>query len=342
MREAPSDIAELEDRLGTPTARVIDALAGLPGDIMFLGVGGKMGPTMARMAMRASQEAGIARRVFGVSRFSDRSLRERMEHWGIETIAGDLLDKSFVDSLPDAALVVHMAGFKFGASRDTAKTWAMNCYLPALVCAKFRTSRIAAFSTGNVYGMIPATGTGSVETDPPHPVGEYAMAALGRERMFEYFSEQWGIPITILRLNYATEMRYGVLVDLAQQVQATEPIDLSMGYVNVIWQADASAMALSSLAETSAPAQVLNVAGPEKLSVRAIALQLGEIMQQPVEFSSSEAADALLSDGRRGYEMLGSPQVEAETLIRWTADWIGRGGQTLGKPTKFQNREGKF
>lgn len=342
MREAPADTAELEDRLSTPTARVIDALSGLPGDIMFLGVGGKMGPTMARMAMRASQEAGIVRRVFGVSRFSDPSLRKRMEHWGIETIAGDLLDKSFVESLPDAALVVHMAGFKFGASRGTAKTWAMNCYLPALVCAKFRTSRIAAFSTGNVYGMVPATGTGSVETNPPNPVGEYAMAALGRERMFEYFSQQWEIPITILRLNYATEMRYGVLVDLAQQVQANDPIDLSMGYVNVIWQADASAMALVSLAATSAPAQVLNIAGPEKLSVREIALRFGEIMQQPIEFSSSEAADALLSDGRRGYEMLGSPQVEAGTLIRWTADWIGRGGQTLGKPTKFQNREGKF
>jgi len=336
MREAPSDIVELEDRLSTPTARVIEALTGLPGDIMLLGVGGKMGPTTARMALRASQEAGIARRVFGVSRFSDRSLRERMESWGIETIAGDLLDESFVDSLPEAALVVHMAGFKFGASRDTAMTWAMNCYLPALVCAKFRASRIAAFSTGNVYGMVPATGIGSAETDPPNPVGEYAMAALGRERMFEYFSDQWEIPITILRLNYATEMRYGVLVDLAQQVQANDPIDLSMGYVNVIWQADASAMALTSLAETSAPAQVLNIA------VREIALQLGEIMHQPVEFSASEAADALLSDGRRGCEMLGSPQVEAETLIRWTADWISRGGQTLGKPTKFQNREGKF
>lgn len=342
MDDAPRNIKELEDRLSRPTARTIDVLADLPGDIIFLGVGGKMGPTMARMAVRASRQAGVTRRVFGVSRFSDPGLRQRLESWGIETIAGDLLDESFVNGLPEAALIIHMAGFKFGASRDTAMTWAMNCYLPALVCAKYRSSRIAAFSTGNVYGLVPATGNGSVETDAPNPVGEYAMAALGRERMFQYFSQQWKTPVAILRLNYATEMRYGVLVDLAQQVATKQPIDLSMGYVNVIWQADASAMSLASLAAATSPSQVVNIAGPEKLSVREVATQLGEIMQQPVGFSESEAADALLSDGRRGYRLFGSPEVKAETLIRWTADWISRGGETLGKPTKFQNREGAF
>lgn len=342
MRDAPRSVEELEDRLSTPNARVINTLAGLPGDLIFLGVGGKMGPTMARMALRATQEAGLNRRVFGVSRFSDPTARKRLESSGVETIAGDLLDESFVESLPEAALVVHMAGFKFGTSRDSAMTWAMNCYLPALVCRKFASSRVVAFSTGNVYGLVPTTESGSLETDTPNPVGEYAMAALGRERMFQYFSQQLKIPIAILRLNYATEMRYGVLVDLAQQVAASEAVDISMSYVNVIWQADASAMALAALAEASTPARVINIAGPEKLSVRDVALQFGQLMQQPVQFAGAESGDALLNDGRHGYESLGSPQVDAETLVRWTADWISRGGETLGKPTKFQNRKGNF
>ena len=342
MLDVPSSVEELEDRLSTPTTCVIETLAELPGDLIFLGVGGKMGPTMARMAVRASQEAGTKRRVIGVSRFSDPAVRNKLESSGVEVIAGDLLDESFVDNLPEAELVVYMAGFKFGASRDTAMTWAMNCYSPALVCRKFASSRITAFSTGNVYGMVPVAGSGSIETDTPNPVGEYAMAALGRERIFQYFSQQRDIPLAILRLNYAAEMRYGVLVDLAQQVQANEPINLSMAYVNVIWQADANAMALAALAQASTPESVLNIVGPEMLSVREVAIQLGQLLQKPVQFSGIESTDALLSDGRRGRELLGHPHVNAEALIRWTADWISRGGETLGKPTKFQNREGNF
>lgn len=340
-------VDELEEQLSRPTSKVVDTLASLPGDIVILGVGGKMGPTLARMARRASDEAGIARRVIGVSRFSDSTLREKMENWNVETIAGDLLDEQFVESLPDAPNIVYMAGFKFGASSQPWMTWAMNCYLPALVCRKYSGSRIAAFSTGNVYGLVPASGDGSSgdgshESDDPNPVGEYSMAALGRERTFEYFSRKLNIPVAILRLNYACELRYGVLIDLAQQVRNGETVDLSMGYFSVIWQGDANAMALNSLAHTESPARIVNISGRDKRNVRETCDALAELMDKSVEFSGEEKSEALLSDGSYGYELLGEPEVTTDQLIEWAARWIGDEGTTLGKPTKFQSFDGKF
>ena len=294
----PQTVAELEENLSIPSARAVAAMGRLSGDIILLGVGGKMGPTLARMAMRASQAAGIDRRVIGVSRFSEPGVRKRLEEHGVETIAGNLLDENFVASLPQVANVIYMAGFKFGASTDPSMTWAMNCHLPSLVCRKYRDSRIAAFSTGNVYGLVANDRGGSVETDVPNPVGEYAMAALGRERMFEYFSRSLHLPVVLLRLNYATELRYGVLVDLAQKVWTEQPIDLTMGHVNVIWQADANAMALSALEHTATPPFVVNVAGEEILSIRQTAEELGRLLDKPVHLTGSEAPDALLSNGQ--------------------------------------------
>ncbi len=338
----PRTVEELEERLSRPTPRVVADLGELPGDIVVLGVGGKMGPTLARMAKRASDEAGVERRVIGVSRFSDEAARERLNRWGVETIAGDLLNERFVASLPEAANVVYMAGFKFGASAQPWMTWAMNCYLPALVCRKYAHSRIVAFSTGNVYGLVPNDSDGSIESDAPNPVGEYAMAALGRERMFEYFSRSMDVSLVLLRLNYATEMRYGVLVDLAQQIWTGQPIDLAMGRVNVIWQGDANALPLSALAHTASPPSVINVAGDEILIVRDVCERLGVLLGKTVEFVGEESADALISNGRRGHDLLGRPHVGISSMLEWTADWVSRGGPTLGKPTKFQSRDGTF
>ena len=247
MNNAPQTVDELEDHLSQPSDAVIEMFSQMAGDVIFLGVGGKMGPTMARMARRASDAAGTNRRVIGVSRFSNPDLRQRLESWDVETIACDLLDAEAVNALPAADHVIYMSGMKFGSSGAAPLTWAMNCYAPSLVARKYRDSRIAAFSTGNVYGMVPADGSGSVETDSLHPDGEYAITTMGRERIFEYFSETLSLPVAIIRLNYATELRYGVLVDIAQQVFAGRPVDVTMNRVNVIWLRDANAMTLLSL-----------------------------------------------------------------------------------------------
>ncbi len=265
------DVAELEDLLSEPTPATIEAMAALEGDIVILGVGGKMGPTLARMAKRASDLAGVSRRVIGVARFSTTGLEKHLQSWGIETHACDLLDSRSHASLPDAANVVYMAGMKFGATGQEPLTWAMNSFLPGLVSERYRDSRIAAFSTGNVYGLVPVGVAGSLESDPLYPVGEYAQSCLGRERIFEHFSRVNKTKMSILRLNYATELRYGVLVDVAQLVFSGQPVLLSTGYLNAIWQADASAMSLQSLLHASTPPLVLNIAGPELLSVRRIA-----------------------------------------------------------------------
>lgn len=345
MSEFPStidNIPQLEELLSRPTPRVIEALQQTPGDLILLGIAGKMGPTLARMIIRGDEAAGIKRRVIGVSRFSDEASRQPLEDQGIETIKGDLLDSGFIDSLPDVPNVIYMAGMKFGATGNESLTWAMNTFLPSLVCQKYRNSRITAFSTGNIYGLVPVTGSGSVETDKPDPVGEYAMSCLGRERMFEHFSRTLNIPTTIIRLNYATECRYGVLVDLALQVYQEQTIDISMGYVNVIWQADANAMTLCALPDGTAPPFNLNVAGPQILSVRKICEQFAELFNKDVQFTGTEAQDALLNNGQYGHERYGAPQVEVEQIIGWIAHWIQNEGPLLGKPTHFESRSGKF
>jgi hypothetical protein len=336
------DVEHLEEMLSEPTPGVVDTLAKLDGDLLFLGVGGKMGPTMARMARRATDVAGAPRRIIGVSRFSSHDLESHLQQHGIETLRCEMLDPSQLESLPDTPNVVFMAGMKFGSTGKEALTWAMNCLLPALVANRFRRSRIVAFSTGNVYGLSPVTFGGSRETDPVQPVGEYAQSCLGRERVFDHFSRTLGIPIALLRLNYATEMRYGVLVDIARRVHSDEPIDLAMGHLNAIWQADASAMALQAFGHVASPPFVLNIAGPESLSVRRVAEAFGMLLRKPVTFRGEESADALLSNGQYGHRLFGYPRVTVQQMLDWIADWVARGGASLGKPTHFESRDGKF
>ncbi len=337
-----SDVDALDSLLSDPSDQAVAALSQLPGDIIVLGVAGKMGPTLARMARRAADLAGSKRRVIGVARFSDSSLEAWLQSHHIDTIRCDLLDERTVSRLPDAPLVIYMAGRKFGSTGQESLTWAMNAALPVEIARRYAGSRIAAFSTGNVYGLTPVAGGGSREMDPLRPVGEYAMSCLARERLFEHFSIAQGTKTILLRLNYATEMRYGLLVDLARRLAEGVPVDLTMGYVNVIWQGDANAMALAALAQATAPAAVANLAGPGPLSVRDVCEALAVRMGVAARFAGTEAPDALLSDGSAGWAMLGRPRVELDRLIAWTADWVARGGPFLDKPTHFESRDGRF
>jgi nucleoside-diphosphate-sugar epimerase len=336
------DTEHLEELLSEPSAPAVEALGRLEGDLLVLGVGGKMGPTLARMARRASDLAGVRRRVVGLARFSEPGLEARLHAWGVETVRCDLLDGDGLARLPDAANVLYLVGMKFGSTGQEARTWAVNCWLPGLVCQRFRQARCVAFSTGNVYGLSPVARGGSVESDPPSPAGEYAMSCLGRERVFEHFSRTCRTPVALLRLNYATEMRYGVLIDLALRVREGRPIDLAMGHLNAIWQADASAMALAAFGLVSVPPRVLNVAGPELLSVRRVSEQLGTLLSRDVTFQGTESPEALLSNGQLAHRLFGYPRVSAGRLLHWIADWLGRGGETWARPTHFEVRDGKF
>jgi nucleoside-diphosphate-sugar epimerase len=336
------DVEHLEEVLSAPTDVVVETLGRLPGDLIFLGAGGKMGPTLARMARRASDRAGTQRRVIAVSRFGDRATRQRLEAHGVDTICCDLLDPDQLRQLPDAANVVYMTGMKFGATGQAALTWAMNSLLPARVCEKYRRSRIVVFSTGNVYGLSPVHLGGAVETDALQPVGEYAASCLGRERLAEYCSRTWDIPMALLRLNYAHELRYGVLVDIAQNVLADQPIDVAMGYFNALWQADANAMSLYAFDHLSSPPFVVNLAGPELLSVRRVAQQFGQLLSRPVTFHGDEARDAFISNGQLGHSLFGYPRVAVGQLLSWIAEWLQGGGSTLNKPTHFGARDGKY
>ena len=337
-----ADEVHLDSLLSEPTDRVVETLTRIPGDIIIAGVGGKMGPTLARMARRASDLAGSPRRVIGVSRFTDPSHRAALHEHGVETIVCDLLDRDAVGRLPVAPNVIFMAGRKFGSTGAESMTWAMNCLVPAFVSRHFETSRIVAFSTGNVYGLTGVGHGGSREQDVPRPVGEYAMSCLGRERVFEHGSRTSGTRVALLRLNYAVEMRYGILVDIGQRILAGAPVDLTMGYVNVIWQADASAMALCALAHAASPPLVVNVAGPDELRVRSLGEALARALGRTVSFTGVESADALLSNGALGWSLLGAPRVGVAQLIDWTADWLAHGRPTMDKPTHFESREGRF
>jgi hypothetical protein len=332
----------LEALLSEPTDQAINALARLDGDLMLLGVAGKMGPTLARVARLASDRAGVRRRILGVARFSDASVQGMLQAHGVETIRCDLLDPAQLARLPEVPNVISLVTMKFGCTGQEARTWAVNCLLPALICDKFRGARMVVFSTGNVYGLTPVALGGSVETDPLNALGDYSMSCVGRERLCEHASRTNNIPMALLRLNYATEMRYGVLVDLAQRVWAGQPIDLSMGHLNVIWQADANAAALAAFNHVTVPPLVVNIAGPELLSVRRVAGQLGQLLGRPVTFQGTESADAFLSNGQLGHRLFGYPRVGAAQMIHWIADWIARGGATFGKPTHFEVRDGKF
>ncbi len=341
-RSSIKDVAELEELLSEPSEAVVRTLSELDGDILVLGVGGKMGPTLSRMAKRASETSGVHRRVIGVSRFSSPGLEARLQSWGIDTVSCDLLDRGSLARLPDAHNIVYMAGMKFGSTGQESLTWAMNSFLPGLICERYPSSRISAFSTGNVYGLSPIARGGSREEDEPVPVGEYAMSCLGRERIFEHFSRVNHTKVSILRLNYATELRYGVLVDIARRVQANEPVPLSMGYLNAIWQGDASAMSLQALSRASEPPFVINITGRELLSVRQVAEEFGQRLHKSVRFTGKESEDALLSNPQRAYEIFGSPRVGVEQMMTWIADWTRRRGETLDKPTHFEERAGRF
>jgi nucleoside-diphosphate-sugar epimerase len=336
------DLDHLEDLLSEPTDGVVDTVRRLEGDVVVLGVGGKMGPSLARMLKRAADEAGVRKRVIGVSRFSSADLPRQLQAWGIETIAADLLDPDQLEKLPRVPNVVYMAGMKFGTTGQSARTWAMNAVLPAYVCRRFRGSRIVAFSTGNVYPMVPVTSGGATEADEPQPVGEYAQSCLGRERVFEHFSRTDGTPVALIRLNYAVEMRYGVLVDMAQRVLAGETIDVTMGNLNCIWQADANAMSIQAFDHAASPPFVLNVTGPEVVSVRRTCEELARGMDTTVSFSGVESPTAYLNNAQLSHRLFGYPRVNIQQVVQWTAEWVQRGGQSLGKPTHFEARDGKF
>lgn len=340
--QAPRSEAELEEILSRPSSGVVRALQDCPGDVAILGAGGKMGPSVAKMVRRAADQAGESRRVLAVSRFGSGALADQLVESGVEVVRADLTDWASLASLPETPNVIFLAGQKFGTRALPSTTWVTNTVVPALVADRFRGSRIVALSTGNVYPLSPASGGGSSEDDAPGPVGEYAWSCLGRERVLEHASRARGTPIAIVRLNYAVDLRYGVLVDLALKVASGAPVDLRMGFVNVIWQRDAAAQVVQCLSHTAVPPFVVNVAGPEVLSVREVALEFGRLLGREPVFVGVEATDALLSNTSRGQAFWGPPSVPAARLIAWVADWVTHGGVTLGKPTHFEQREGSF
>ncbi len=340
--QTPRGEAELEEILSRPSSGVVRALQECPGDVAILGAGGKMGPSVARMVRRAADQAGDSRRVLAVSRFGTGSLVDQLVESGVEVVSADLTDWASLASLPETPNVIFLAGQKFGTLALPSTTWVTNTVVPALVADRFRGSRIVALSTGNVYPLTPAQGEGSSEDDPAGPVGEYAWSCLGRERVLEHASRTRGTPIAIVRLNYAVDLRYGVLVDLALKVAAGTPVELRMGFVNVIWQRDAATQIIQCLAHAAVPPFVVNVAGPEVLAVRDVAHEFGRLFGREPVFTGTEAADALLSNTSRAQALWGLPSVTSSRLIAWVADWVTHGGVTLGKPTHFEQREGSF
>ncbi len=333
---------QLEDLLSAPSSEDVGFFRQLEGDLIILGVGGKMGPSLARRAARANQAAGASRRIIGVSRFTTPSIEEFLQSSGIETIHADLLDRRAVAALPDAPNIIFMAGRKFGSAGAESLTWAMNAYVPALVAERYARSRIVVFSSGGVYPFTRVESGGATEQTAAHPLGEYAASVLARERIFEHFSRAGGTPVTLLRLNYAVDLRYGVLLDVASKVFAGEPIGLSMGYVNVIWQGDANSAAIRCLALAKSPPFILNLTGPDTISVRSLALHFGEIFEKEPVFEGQESPDALLSNTSIYRHLFGSPSVSVMQLVEWTAQWILLNGRTLNKPTHFEIRDGIF
>lgn len=333
---------QLESYLSEPTDEVITSMAALEGDILILGVGGKMGPTLAKQAKRAIDLAGITKKVIGVSRFSTPGVREGLQEAGIETIAADLLSEDCLKNLPNIQNVILMAGRKFGSIDNESLTWAMNSYMPGRVADTYKDSRFVIFSTGNVYPLTPVSHGGATECLPPVPIGEYAQSCLSRERICTYFSSQFGTQMAILRLNYAIDLRYGILLDIAEKVYTEQPISLEMGNVNVIWQRDANAVALRVFAHCQSPPLILNLTGPETVSVRYLASRFGALFNKSPHLEGSESETALLSNASQCHRLFGYPRVSLEQMIEWVAEWVRIGGPTLRKPTHFEVRDGKF
>lgn len=332
-------VDELEERLSRPRPALIEDMRRLDGDILILGAGGKLGPSLTRLALRA---VGTGKTVTVVSRFSDAESAARLEAAGAKVLRADITDEAALVGLPDVRNVIFLVGSKFGSTGREAETWYTNAYLPGRVADRFRDSRIVALSTGNIYPFASASGGGPTEATPPGPVGEYAMSCLGRERVLSRFAKANGTPLAVIRLNYAVEMRYGVLIDIGRTVLAGRPVDVTMGAVNVIWQGYTNEVILRSLLHTSADPFVLNLAGPETLSVRQIALEFGQHFGVTPDIAGTEAAASLLSNSARCMQLFGYPDVAPADLIAWSAAWLRAGLPLLDKPTGFQKRDGKF
>ncbi|MBO4207200.1 NAD-dependent epimerase/dehydratase family protein [Micromonospora echinofusca] len=335
-------LAELEERLSRPRDVLVDDLRTLDGDILILGAGGKLGPSLVRLALRGVAAAGTGARVVAVSRFSEAGLADALRAEGAVVVEADVTDDAALAALPDAPNVVFLVGAKFGTSGREHATWATNTYLPGRVANRFAGSRIVALSTGNVYPLVPVTAGGCVEQTPLQPVGEYAMSCLGRERILTHFALKHDTPLALIRLNYAVEMRYGVLVDIATAVQAGRPVDLTMGHANVVWQGYANEVTLRALRHTATPPFVLNLTGPETISVRQVATALAARLGREPVLTGTEAPTALLSNAQLCHRLFGYPDVPVAELIEWTAHWVAEDNPLLGKPTGFQRRDGNF
>lgn len=333
---------QLDDLLSSPGDDLVQMMTQIDGDIIFLGVTGKIGPSLACMAARACEKAGIRKRIMGVSRSIDIAQQRRLDEAGVETVRGNLLDFEFLSRLPLFRNVFYLAGMKFGSAGNLPLTWALNTHLAGLVAEHFKNSRIVAFSTGCVYPLVTRESGGSIESDTPEATGEYAQSCLGRERLFEYGCCRYGTNTALIRLNYSVEMRYGVFTDIAMKVWTNKAVDLSMGYFNVIWQGDANDFVLRTLSHVKNPALVLNVTGPEILSVKEVALEFGKLLEREPHFTGSEAPTALLSNASESFRLFGKPEVEASRVISWIAGWIRYGGNIWNKPTHFEVRDGIY
>lgn len=335
-------VEQLEAKLAEPTQELVNDLGRVSGDLILLGVGGKMGPSLAKLAVNAIREGGLNKRVIGVSRFSNAEARQELEEAGVETISCELLDDEALRALPHAENVIYMAGNKFGTKGREHFTWAMNTYLPGRVADKFKDSRIVVFSSGNIYPFLPVSGGGADEQVTPQPIGEYAQSTLGRERIFEYHSHKNGTPMAMYRLNYAIDMRYGVLLELARAVNEEREIDLTMGFANVIWQGDANAMALRCLTQCDSPPNIVNITGPETLSIRWAANEFAKRLGKEARLTGAESETALLNNASKSHQLFGYPRVPLLQMVDWTAEWVKQGGATWNKPTHFQERKGNF
>jgi nucleoside-diphosphate-sugar epimerase len=340
--EAMKNIETIYKNLLQPSVDLIKDIATIDGNIIILGVGGKMGPGLARVAKQAIDKAGINKKVIGVARFSEPGLQEQLNSEGIETISADLLNEDDLQALPEEKNVLYLAGTKFGTTGNESFTWAMNSYLPGRVAQKFKNSRIVVFSTGNVYPLVPVVSGGATEDLPTEPIGEYAQSCLGRERIFQYFSVKNNTPILIYRLNYANDVTYGVLLEIVKSVKENQPVDLSMGTASVIWQGDANEIAIRCLKHCGVPAKILNVTGPEIVSLRWLAEQFGKMLGVKPKFINEENSTSLLANAAESFRLFGYPKVTLKQMMEVILEWLNEGGKTVNKPTHFSERKGKY
>ena len=335
-------VRALDERLSTPSAQLVEFMKRLKGDLLILGVGGKVGPTLAQLAVRAIEAAGAKKNVIGVDFFPDKAVRKRLAGLGVECVQADLMAVNAFDNLPDAPNVIYMIGRKFGSTGAEWGTWMTNVQLAGLAARRYAKSRVVMFSSGNIYPFLPLASGGATEATPTNPIGEYAMSCLGRERMFDYWANEAGAKVLQFRLNYAVELRYGIILDVATKVMRGTPVDVTMGHVNVVWQGYASSVALQSLELAASPPRILNVTGPEIVSIRWMAERFGELLGKKPKIVGEEAPNALLSNAAQCFKLFGYPQVSVDTVIEWVAHWMMSSGKTLGKPTHYETRDGKF